>query len=805
MAVEPVESRAETDRRALAEIAGAESLGQIAIAIARWAARATGTEAAAVWTREPLQDGLVCSGAPGSTVRGLRRRVIARDDPFLRDVLRDRGPILLSGERLAVFGAAAGAGGRPALPYCLVVPLTAAGAVAGVLTLFLETRPDVDLVLERLAGVREHAAAALERAGASEKKMSGMLQAVERLTNLYDTSKAFGSTLDAAALHAIVVRKAADFTSSEVASLWFLDPEGGELVLGATAVNENYDVERPPGYVGATFAAEIIAQSSPGRRNDLSRGDPLVDAGSDGFEVRSLLAVPLVEDEEPIGVLVAANKRGRHPEFSPADEELLDDVGRQAVRAIRNARRYEAEKKVEELDALLAVSREITATLDLDRVMQTIVNASAALIRYDRCAIGILDKGRVRVGAVSGISEIDRKDLQIRRTEELLQWVFLSGSDVNVTRREDGSVSADRPETEEKFRALFADTGLQAYYATMLKDEEGKLGVLAFECREPIVFDEETRDLLQILVNQATVAVRNAQLYQQVPLAGFWKPLLERRRKLAQMPKGRRLAWGTGLVAALVLLFLVPWPLRITAPARVLPGRRAVVTAGVDGIVAAVKHREGDVVPAGEVIATLDDETYRASLASAEAAYAIAESEAARHQESGNASGLFDAQSRAEELRARVAMEKQRLDFTVLRAPARGTILTPRLEERVGQNVARGAEFCVVADVGSVTMELAVPEEEASLVHPGQPVRMKLNPYPGRTFRGEVSRMGARVREEGKDRFVIAEVRADNAEGLLKTGMLGRAKVSVGTRRGITLIFRKPARWLYTKLWPILP
>ena len=33
-----------------------------------------------------------------------------------------------------------------------------------------------------------------------------------------------------------------------------------------------------------------------------------------------------------------------------------------------------------ELDALLAVSREITATLDLDRVMQTIVNASSALI-----------------------------------------------------------------------------------------------------------------------------------------------------------------------------------------------------------------------------------------------------------------------------------------------------------------------------------------------------------------------------------------------------------------------------------------
>ena len=238
------------------------------------------------------------------------------------------------------------------------------------------------------------------------------------------------------------------------------------------------------------------------------------------------------------------NKRGRVPEFSEEDQELLEDLARQAVRALRNARQYEAEKKVEELDALLAVSREITATLDLDRVMQTVVNASAALIRYDRCAIAIQERGRLRVGAVSGLAEFDRKSPEIQRTEELLQWVFLSGSDVNVTEQEDGTLATDRPETEEKFRALFRDTGLKAFYAVLLRDEEGKLGVLAFECREPIVFDAETRDLLAILVNQATVAVRNAQLYQQVPLVGFWKPLLERRRKLLGMPRRRRLAWA---------------------------------------------------------------------------------------------------------------------------------------------------------------------------------------------------------------------------------------------------------------------
>ena len=631
-----------------------------------------------------------------------------------------------------------------------------------------------------------------------------MRQAIERLTALYDLSKAFGSTIEWAELNRIIVRKAVDFAGAEAGSLWLLDREADTAELAASAINENYDVQDPPASVGGALVGDVLADRSALRRNRIPPEDPLA-AGEPGHPVRSLLAVPLTEEENPIGALVLVNKRGRVPEFSEEDQELLEDLARQAVRALRNARRYEAEKKVEELDALLAVSREITATLDLDRVMQTVVNASAALIRYDRCAIAIQERGRLRVGAVSGMAELDRKSPEVRRTEELLQWVFLSGSDVNITEQEDGTLTADRPETEEKFRALFRETGLKAFYGVILRDEEGQLGILAFESREPIVFDQETRDLLQILVNQATVAVRNAQLYQQVPLAGFWKPLLEKRRRLRAIPQSRRRAWGLGAIVLAVVLFLVPWRLRVGGPARVLPGHRAVVTAGVDGIVAAVTHREGDVVPKGEIIATLNDESYQAALADAQAAYAIAESDVAKQRATGNAPALFEVESRLEELKARIAMEQQRFDYTRLRAPAAGVIVTPRLEERVGQNLTRGAEFCVVADVGTVSVEVAVPEEDSSLLRPGQAVDVKVNPYPTRSFHGEVTRVGARIREEGNDRFVIAEVNLANSDGSLKTGMLGRAKIRAGRRKIITLLLRKPARWLYGKVWPLLP
>ncbi len=790
----------EAEVAALAELALCENLAQTSGWAARWSATMAGADATLLWAPDTVHPLFLCIGAEGQGVERLLRRSAPRDSGYVHDLVRDRQPIVLTGDELAVDDPfVRGVTGQRA---CLAVPLQAEGLIVGLLAIYFIEIPDAEEALARLEHFLDQAAPALGRALRAERKTVGMLHAIERLTNLYDLSKAFGSTIDIGELSSLIVRKAADFVTAETATLWIL--EGEDISAAATAVNENYDVDSPPDAVGSTFVGDAIADQSAVRRNQIPETDP-VSTENPLYPVRSALCVPLVEDEVSLGALVVANKRGRHQEFSAEDEELLQDLGRQAVRALRTARQHEAEKKVEELDALLAVSREITATLDLDKVMQTVVNATSALITYDRCGIAIQEKGKLRLGAVSGTAEVDRKDPETRRMEELLQWVYLSGTDAAVTQTEDGAITADRPETEEKFRALFQETGLRSFFGVMLQDEEGKLGVLGFESREALAFDEGTKDLLSILVNQATVAVRNAQLYRQVPLAGFWKPLLERRRKLAAIPQARRRRGAIAIAAAVLALCILPWPLRIAAPARVLPGRRAAVTSLVDGVVATVARREGDAVSPGEVIATLKNESYVADLAAARASLSIAESEVARAREAGDPGAVFDAAARRDEAKARILLDEDRLAQTQLKAPTAGVIITPRIEERVGQLLPRGAEFCVVADVRTLTAEIAVPESEAALVEPGQKVTLKFHPFPGRSFRGSVERVGARIREEGAERFEIAQVAIANPDGQLRTGMLGTAKVRVGTRRMITALFRKPVRYLWNKVWPLLP
>jgi RND family efflux transporter MFP subunit len=803
MAYEPQGPSNTSEISALAELALCENLAQTSGWAAKWSAQVAEADGAILWAPDAIQPVFLCIAAEGEGTRPFLKRSASRDTGVVHDLIRDRRPITI--ERKDFSPQDPWLEGMPAsIQACLAVPLEAEGFFVGLLGLLFKQTPKTDQKLSRLKSFLQQAAPALSRAMRAERKTVGMLHAIERLTNLYDLSKAFGSTIDLDELNQIIVRKAVDFGVAEVASLWLFESETSDVVLGDTAVNENYDVENAPNAVGGSIVGDLLVAQKVIRDNKVLQSLPLA-TENEGYPVRTVLAFPMMEERKPVGALVLVNKRGRLAEFTAEDQELLLDLSRQAVRALRNAHQYEAEKKVEELDALLAVSREITSTLDLDKVMQKIVNATAALIAYDQCAIAILDKAKFRLGALSGVAEIDRHDPKVRATQDLLEWTYFSGSDVAVAQQDDGTIQTDRPETEEKFRAFFEQTGFRAFHGLLLNDEEGKLGVLAFFRKKPLVLDEDARDLVAILVNQATVAVRNAQLYKQITLPGFLKPLAEKRRQFLEMPMRRRLTWLIGTAAVLILLVAVPWRLRIEGPARILPGRRAAVTAAVDGTVMRVLHHEGDLVSAGEVIATLDPQVFRSAVADARSASQIAESDIARFREAGDSGALFEAQSRLDEVKARIALEEHRLANTDLRAPVAGMIVTPRIEERVGQFMTKGAEFCVVADIGSITAEVAVPEDDASLIHPGQRVSLKLNPYPTRSFAGVLARPGSHVRQEDKDRFVVAEVQVQNAADLLKTGMQGKAKIStVSVPIGVA-IFRKPARYLWNKLWPILP
>lgn len=646
------------------------------------------------------------------------------------------------------------------------------------------------------------AAPAIVARRGQEATGAGMLQAVSRLTQLYDVSQSFNSTIEFAELAPIICNRTASVMDVKSCSLWLVD--GAEMVC--CAVVGRY----LPALIGhaeseaGTVIGEMLRDDAPLVINDPA--DPRLAfrfAHLDDGSIDALICAPIKHEQNWLGALEIINKRDG-TKFTEADLDLFVEIAAQAANSIRNAQRHQAERKVKELHALLNTSREITSSLDLDHMLTVVANQVATLIPFDRCAIALLAKGRYEINAIAGETKLNLKDPKIKAWNQTIDWAGNTGTEVYVSEL-NGKIDADRAETHEKFRAHFAATEMKSFYALPLKDEEGPLGVLALESKTPRFLNASHLELLKIFAGQATVAIRNAQLYRQVPLIGALGPIAAKKRAFLALPKAKRIAAVSVVIAMLLFLILFPWNLKVGGNAYVLPTRTATVNAEIDGVIDRVNYHEGDSVPAGAVVAALRSDEYLLNLNDARSRYAILERELTRVQAASGAAASQIERVRLEQTQREIAFNQTKLDQTQIRAPINGVIVTPKIEEKRGQFIRRGEAFCETADVNPVIVEAAVPEDDIGLVSVNQEVWLKANAFPSRKFVGRVTQISPQATTEQGARVFIVRAEIDNPEQSLRTGMIGRVKILTGPRSVGYVLIRDPLRWLQKKLWSWMP
>ncbi len=125
-----------------------------------------------------------------------------------------------------------------------------------------------------------------------------------------------------------------------------------------------------------------------------------------------------------------------------------------------------------------------------------------------------------------------------------------------------------------------------------------------------------------------------------------------------------------------------------------------------------------------------------------------------------------------------------RLNQLGAEANADGTItitapIAGRIADRevsLGQSAEEaGATLMTIIDERTVLASANIYEKDLKQVAMGQPVRVKVAGLPERTFRGEVTVVGATV--EGETRVIPVKAEIDNADGALKPGMFADIEV----------------------------
>jgi GAF domain-containing protein/multidrug resistance efflux pump len=679
--------------------------------------------------------------------------------------------------------------GKPELEGVLEVINRADGAVAF-------TDEDAEYVTKAL----ELVGVAATNMRSQEEQSRNQLNAITRLTLLYDISQIFNSTLELTGLLPIITEKIRDILEAHTCTIWLLDEKGEKIVCGKSMGGYEEQFASYEANIADDIAGEVIQQGEGILLEDASEDERLKKRfkNPEEFPVYTYIAAPLECKGEILGTLEVMNRLIEEA-YNEEDQFLLNDLSHQAAVSIHNANLLQAERKAKELDLLLTISHEITSTLNLDRVLKTIVNHAATLIPYERAAIALVERNKLELAAVSGKIEIDKSE-EMKDLKDILTWASGLGKGLYVSEF-NGKIVADREETKEKFKKYFEKGGAKSFVSIPLKDEEGDVGILSFESGAPYFLDERHLEVASILANQATVAVRNALLYKQVPLMGLMHPFMQKKARLMKMPRERRIAWGIGLAVLAALLTFVPWNMNIVGDASVLPGRRIPVVSEVEGIVRNVNFHEGDRVHSGTALASLIDNDYKLALEEQQTRRDVLAKQISGSQSVGDLAGARLQQLHLEQTDREIEFYKYQLSRTNITAPVDGVLITPRIEEKVGYLQKKGEPFCEIADMNKPRAEILVDETDASFLQDGQKVRLKMNAFPTEKFYGYVNLLGAQLVTEGQNRFYRVEAKVDNPRLLLKSGMAGKAKVEVGSHSIGYVILRKPVGFLWKKLW----
>jgi RND family efflux transporter MFP subunit len=651
---------------------------------------------------------------------------------------------------------------------------------------------------------------ALTNLAGIETERQSNLAALERLASLYDLGRTFTSTLELHELLPVVAGKIRDILGAGACNLWLADR--GELRFAQQAgddpsVEEGTGVPMEEGLFG-----EVMRQAVPKLIEDAAQDSQLEERRSagGGFEIETWMAAPLRKDDEVLGAIEVVNKADGS-QFNEEDLFFLSSISEQAATALHNANLLESERKLHTLDALLKISQEMTSTLDLDHVLTTVVQQAGSVVPFDRCVIGYFDRGRFVLGAVSGEKEVP-KTREMGQLRERLEWAAGEEQNVWADHYEDGW-HVGPESTQAQFVPFLEAHGYNGLYILPLRDDQGTLGAMALLSGDADFLTSSNKETVAILANQTTVAIRNAQLYQQVPLATLLQPLAQRKQQfLAAVPQGR---WRTYLertaVVAAILTF-VPWPLRVGTDATVVPAQRRIVSSIQGGIIRQVFVREGQAVREGQPLAQLDTSEDRVRLARAQAALAQSERTLSDAEFRNDPAAAGAARMQAEVHGAEVAFEEQRLEESELRSPITGVVVTPKVEEKAGTMLQPGARFCEIVAQDEMAAEMSVPETDLPLLSPGNHVALKLNAYPGTTFHGVVERIGAQTKSDSGDQYFLIRAIFRNTADRARDGMVGRARV-LATRGWFHsgwypvgyVILRAPFRWIWERVWSWLP
>jgi GAF domain-containing protein/DNA-binding response OmpR family regulator len=350
--------------------------------------------------------------------------------------------------------------------------------------------------LDLLIAVAAQLAVALRNAQLSRSERRSR-QVTDILTNV---ARALGSTLDLDQLLNLILAQMRALIPYDSASIALLDDDGQQYTMRASCgLPESllrqplvFDVETTP------TARKMVATRQAYRIAD-THAEPGWIRLPDFDHIRAWLGAPVLRNERAIGFLMLDHTRPGF--FSDEHQRLVEAFAQHAAIAIESARLLDQARRQAACERLVRdVNGKISASIQLDTVMQTAVAELGRALDAARCVI--------RLGADPGHMPVAYEFEQ--------PGVAPLGAGSLDGPSHLGQVLRERRTIVDREPRLAGGAPALTCLATPIVVRGRTVGALSLECNRPHGGTPDEIVLLEDVSAQLSLAIHNAQLYQEV-------------------------------------------------------------------------------------------------------------------------------------------------------------------------------------------------------------------------------------------------------------------------------------------------
>lgn len=451
--------------------------------------------------------------------------------------------------------------------------------------------------------------------------------------------------------------------------------------------------------------------------------------------------------------------------WSQAWLELLSETGRESLRGPERA---------------LAVLEQGCRFDNLSDNASALATALAERFSFNRVLICLPQRGRLRVTGVSHAPTFDRRSDMFALLEADLQR--LGDAETLPADSEYARWLATRRPALQTLLLRLGETGFCVILHALERVPDSAVKA---QCRQ---------------IARLIAPFYDSQNRLREGFIWRWRERLL--RYFRQASSRRKVLWGCGAAALLLLLLALPGQHRVTAQATLEGEIQRAIVAPEEGYLQEASVKAGEVIRQGQVLAQLDDKSIQLEIQRWLGEKQEYERQYNRELTALNPVEMRIAKAKIAQADAQLNLYRERLRRVRITAPIDGVIIKGDLSRAIGSPVQRGQVLYEIAPLDAFKLIVQVPQKYIRHVAQGQSGEVLLSSLPHDAISFTVISVASVYSEREQDIVYRVEAHINNPDlANLRPGMSGYAKITVGRKPYAWLIAHPLLDWLALKFW----